>query len=259
MKLSICHLYADLMNTYGDDGNIISLVNRCRWRGIEVEVEQVSIGQKIDPDKYDLYFFGGGQDQQQIAVSYDLKNINGINLKLAIEKGAVLLAICGGYQLIGNYYKPSDAEKLEGVGLLNTKTVASEKRMIGNIVVDIQSDLLTKISKVYVWQPKNKLSKLVGFENHSGQTFYENGVNPLGYTIVGFGNNDKDKKEGAYNNNVFGCYMHGSLLPKNPHFADYLIYLGLKRKNEKVYLQVLDDNLEWQAHFAAIARSRQVK
>ena len=259
MKLNICHLYADLMNTYGDDGNIICLVNRCLWRGIEIIVDRLTVGQEIDPQKYDLYFFGGGQDQQQVKVSEDLKKVNGANLKSAIDSGAIMLAICGGYQLLGNYYQPKNAKKLEGVSLLNIKTVASDRRMIGNIVVELDKDLVGKIAQVYIWQPKDKLGKLVGFENHSGQTFVGANGKTIGQVVTGFGNNGEDHKEGAYSDNVFGCYLHGSLLPKNPHFADFLIYLALKRKNKEVFLQVLDDNLEWQAHFAAIERARQTK
>ncbi len=259
MELHICHLYADLMNTYGDDGNIICLRNRCLWRNIKVTIDQVTIGGSIDPDKYDLYFFGGGQDQQQARVSKDLKLHNGQKLKAAAQKGAVILAICGGYQLLGNYYQPKLGPKLDGVGLLNMETIASDKRMIGNVVVKLNPQLLQKIAQIYTWRPPEHLEHLVGFENHSGQTILNEGVNSLGKVIIGRGNNGNDGTEGAYWENIYGCYLHGSFLPKNPHFADWLIYLALKRRYPQIFLDVLDDNLEWQAHFAALKRARQTR
>jgi len=240
MKLNICHLYPDLMNIYGDDGNIICLVRRCQWRGIEVRVDQVTIGEKINPDKYDLYFFGGGQDQQQIAVSRDLKRGNGKLLKRAVEKKAVILAICGGYQLLGHYYQPLEGNPIWGVGLLDLITVAGKKRMIGNIVVELTIQPVN--------QSASQLRTLVGFENHSGQTFLGKRVKPLGKVLKGFGNNGKDKKEGAYYGTVFGCYLHGSLLPKNPHFADFLIEKALERRAGNVQLKPLDDSIELQTH-----------
>lgn len=250
MKLEICHLYADLMNTYGDDGNIITLINRCKWRGIEVAVTKVSLGQKINPAKFDLYFFGGGQDQSQGLVAADLNGTNAKLLQIAVGQKAVVLAICGGYQLIGKYYQPSYGTKLKGAGLLDIYTIASDKRMIGNIIINLNEKLQIK---------SDKFQTLVGFENHSGQTYLGSNVNPLGKVTVGYGNNGKDKTEGAWQKNVFGCYLHGSLLPKNPHFADYLIEKALSRVYGNIRLSALDDNLEWQAHKAAIKRARQLK
>jgi CobQ-like glutamine amidotransferase family enzyme len=250
MKLEICHLYADLMNTYGDDGNIITLINRCKWRGIEVEVTKVSLGQKINPAKFDFYFFGGGQDQAQELVAADLVSTNAKLLQIAVEKKAVVLAICGGYQLLGKYYQPKTGTRLKGAGLLDIHTIASDKRMIGNIVIKISQQLAIG------HQPS---ASLVGFENHSGQTFLGPKAKPLGKILTGFGNNGNDKTEGAWQKTVFGCYLHGSVLPKNPHFADFLITLGLKRRYQNVKLASLDDNLEWQAHYAAIKRARQLK
>src|SRR3989304_3722202 len=169
MKLNICHLYPDYMNIYGDNGNIICLRQRCQWRGIEVGSDQVTIGQKINPDKYDIYFFGGGQDQQQIAVSNDLKKNNGILLKKPTRKNAFIFAVCGGSQLLGHYYQPDKGKALFGVGLLDVITLAGKKRMIGNIVIDV-SQLLDVALKI----PE----KLVGFENHSGKTLLGKGVKP---------------------------------------------------------------------------------
>lgn len=244
-KLNICHLYADYMNTYGDDGNIICLENRCGWRGIEAKVTQISIGDKINHDKFDLYFFGGGQDQQQIAVSGNLQKINGKLLKKAVANGAVVFAVCGGYQLLGHYYQPQDAKQLFGVGLLDVITVAGNRRMIGNIVIELNQELL---KKELPHNNQDRISKVIGFENHSGQTFLGNKVQPLGRVITGFGNNGRDKTEGAWQGNVFGCYLHGSVLPKNPHFADFLIEKALERRHGKVELEPIDDSLEWQTH-----------
>lgn len=244
------------MNTYGDDGNIICLVKRCRWRQIDVNVEKVSVGDKINPAKYDLYFFGGGQDQQQAQVSKDLLLSNGEMLKRAVRDGAVVLAICGGYQLLGNYYQPYDREKISGIGLLNIETLGSKKRMVGNIIVKLNNVLYNEIIKIYTWGSAEMLKYLVGFENHSGRTkITSKNTKSLGRVVKGFGNNGDDKEEGAFLGNVFGCYLHGSFLPKNPHFADLLIYLALKRRNNNVYLAPLDDNLEWQAHSSAMSRA----
>jgi len=250
MTLHICHLYGDRMNIYGDDGNITTLVKRCQWRGIKAEISLVSVGERIDPKKYDFYFFGGGQDQQQVTVSEDLHKANRKLLKEAVNSGAVMLAICGGYQLLGHYYLTAEGKKLTGASVLNIHTVASNKRMIGNISLQIN-----KLLAIGCQQS----AKLVGFENHSGQTFLGSGVQPLGKVEVGFGNNGDDKTEGAWQNNVFGCYLHGSVLPKNPHFADFLITKALERNHGKVTLKPLNDELEWSAHFSSLARARQTK
>lgn len=233
------------MNIYGDYGNIICLVNRSLWRGIEVKISQITIGDVINPDKFDLYFFGGGQDQQQVAVAAHLKKVNGKLLKKAVGTNAVVFTVCGGYQLMGHYYQPSDGSQLAGVGLLDVITIAGRKRMIGNIVIKLNKQLTVN---------NQQSTKLVGFENHSGQTFLGRNVKPLGKVITGFGNNGKDKSEGAFAGNVFGCYLHGSVLPKNPHFADFLIAKALERRYGKVKLKPLDDSLEWQTHQSLLAR-----
>jgi len=250
MKLNICHLYGDRMNTYGDDGNITTIIKRCQWRGIEADVTLVSVGDKLSPKKFDFYFFGGGQDQQQITVSADLQKGNGEKLKEAVGEGAVVLAICGGYQLLGRYYIPHDGPKLLGIDLLDIYTIAGDRRMIGNIVVKLTNHLAlsTKHS-----------ARLVGFENHSGQTFLGAKTQPLGTVEIGFGNNGQDKTEGAFLKNVFGCYLHGSLLPKNPHFADFLITKALESNYGKIELKPLNDQIEWDAHLSALTRARQIK
>lgn len=238
LKISIAHLYPKLLNLYGDRGNVITLIKRCEWRGIEVEFEEINTGDSIK--EHDLYFIGGGQDKQQIEVAGELylqKN----NLTDQRDKGAVFLGICGGYQLMGHYYRPFDAEQLNGISLMDAYTVAGKKRFIGNVTA--VTDFL---------EPRT----LVGFENHSGLTYLQGETKPLATVTTGNGNNGQDKTEGGRYKNVFGTYLHGSLLPKNPHFADYLIELALeKRYNDKITLDKLDDALEYQTHNSLINKS----
>lgn len=234
-SLRLGHLYPTLLNIYGDYGNVLALKNRCMWRGIELEIEEINIGDRVV--EHDIYFMGGGQDAQQIIVSKELQNVKD-DLKLEQENGAVFLAICGGYQLLGHYYQPQQGEKLLGAELLDIYTIAGEKRFIGNVT-----------SRVDFLKPNS----LVGFENHSGLTYLQGETKPLSKVVIGRGNNGQDKTEGARYKNVFGTYLHGALLPKNPHFADYLISLALEKKyGEKIELPTLDDKLEISAHKAVI-------
>ncbi|MBI2595782.1 glutamine amidotransferase [Candidatus Daviesbacteria bacterium] len=244
MKLVIGYLYGDLMNIYGDTGNIIALKKRAQWRGVEVEVRNISIGDRLKAGDADLFFFGGGQNQQQELVSRDLVlSLKGKAIKSEVERGVPLLAICGGYQLLGEYYKPQKEPKLPGVNLFPIYTVASHQRMIGNIVIRPISDI------------RNLTSELVGFENHSGKTFLKDGAKPLGKVVKGFGNSGEDKTEGCIYKNAIGCYMHGSLLPKNPELADWLIEKALEVKyGKEVKLKSLDDSLENLAHQKAVQR-----
>ena len=235
LSISIAHLYPKLLNLYGDMGNVITLIKRCQWRGIQVEFEQIDTGDKIKD--HDLYFIGGGQDKQQEEVAQELFS-NKEFLISQRDNGAVFLGICGGYQLFGHYYQPHDKDRLPGISLLDAYTVAGSKRFIGNVTV--KSDFLIP-------------DTLVGFENHSGLTYLQGDTKPLGIVATGNGNNGKDGFEGARYKNVFGTYLHGSLLPKNPHFADFLIELALaKRYGEKIKLSPLDDQLEWDAHNSVI-------
>lgn len=252
-KLIIGYLYPDLMNIYGDTGNIICLKKRCEWRDIEVEVKEISIGDKLKKGDCDLYFFGGGQDQSQTEVAKDLRTKAKI-LKEEAERGVPFLSICGGYQLLGEYYQPFEGEKLEGVGIFPAYTKASNDRMIGNIVVGLQGigDSEDKESTIYNLQPT---TFLVGFENHSGKTYLKEGAKPLGKVIKGFGNNGEDQTEGCIYKNSIGCYMHGSLLPKNPRLADWLIQKALEIKyEEKISLNSLNDDLENQARDSTIKK-----
>ena len=238
LTISIAHLYPKLLNLYGDLGNIITLKNRCKWRNINVDFEEINIGDKIGT--HDLYFIGGGQDKQQEDVAQELYS-HKAELLAQRDDGAVFLGICGGYQLFGHYYQPHDKDKLKGLSLMDAYTVAGKNRFIGNVT--IETDFLT---------PKT----LVGFENHSGLTYIEGDTKPLGKSIVGNGNNGKDGLERGRYKNVFGTYLHGSLLPKNPHFADYLIELALeKRYGKKIQLPELDDSIELATHNSLINKA----
>lgn len=235
LKISIAHLYPELLNLYGDIGNIIALKKRCEWRGIQVEFENIHYGDKIK--EHDLYFIGGGQDKQQEDVAGELFK-NKWFLMDERDKGAVFLGICGGYQLFGHYYQPHDKDKLKGISLLDAYSVAGEKRFIGNVTA--RTDFL---------EPQT----LVGFENHSGLTYLNGDTLPLAKIEVGNGNNGADGFEGARYKNVFGTYLHGSFLPKNPHFADYLIGLALQKRYGKTFdLPKINDAIEIADHQSLI-------
>ena len=223
--LKIAHLYSNLLNIYGDGGNILTLKKRCEWRGIPVEIEEINVGDTLK--EHDLYFIGGGQDKQQIEVAKELQKHKDF-LSKERDRGAVFLGICGGYQLFGHYYQPFEGDKLAGISLLDAYTIAGNERFIGNVTA--QTDIVSP-------------NTLVGFENHSGLTFLQGNTKPLAKIINGNGNNGKDGFEGARYKNVFGTYLHGSFLPKNVHFADHLIELAI---NEK--LPLLNDDIEKKAH-----------
>lgn len=238
LKISAGHLYPKQLNLYGDMGNIITLKHRCKWRGIEFEYNEINMNDKIPV--CDLYFIGGGQDKEQIDVSKAMYQQKDFLIEQR-DNDAVFLGICGGYQLFGHYYQPFDGEKLLGVSLLDAYTVAGKKRFIGNVTA--HTDFLTP-------------ETLVGFENHSGLTYLQNDTKPLAFVTTGNGNNGKDKTEGARYKNVFGTYLHGSLLPKNPHLADYLISLALeKRYGEKIQLAKLNDEIEYNAHNSVLDKA----
>ena len=238
LKLSVAHLYPKLLNLYGDMGNIIAIKKRCEWRGIKVEIDEIGIGDTIK--EHDFYFIGGGQDKQQQEVAQELYSKKEFLTKER-DNGAVFLGICGGYQLFGHYYQPFEGDKLLGISLMDAYTVAGKKRFIGNVSVETS----------FLNEPKT----LVGFENHSGLTYLQGETKPLGKIIVGNGNNGQDKFEGGRFKNVFGTYLHGSLLPKNPHFTDYLIELALeKRYGKKISLQKLNDKLELDTHYSLVGK-----
>jgi lipid II isoglutaminyl synthase (glutamine-hydrolysing) len=233
MKLRVTHLYPRRMNIYGDRGNILSLARRAEWRGIDVDVTACEVGDPL-PKHTDVWFFGGGQDQEQVTVAGDLGRISE-DLRASLDAGAALLAVCGGYQLLGRYYQPADDERIEGVGIFPAYTEAGPTRLIGNVVAGCTLE--------GVGQP------LVGFENHSGLTFLDEGSAPLARVSRGYGNNGRDGAEGCVVGNAVGTYLHGSLLPKNPQLTDWLIARALGEE-----LAPLDDTLESAANQVAATR-----
>lgn len=227
-KVKIAHLYPNELNLYGDAGNISCLYNRLVWRGYKVEIAGIGIGDKITD--FDIMFIGGGQDREMNIISRDLKR-KAEMITYSIESGKTVLAICGGFQILGQYYRAADGNELRLTGALPFYTIGSSQRMIGNIVT------------------QTKYGRLVGFENHSGKTYLSGGLSPLGTVVTGFGNNAKDKTEGVEYKNTFATYLHGPLLPKNPAFADEILSRAL---NEK--LDSLDDYYENQCHRLLIER-----
>jgi len=250
--LTIGWLYPELMSTYGDRGNIICLQKRCEWRGIQTQVKRLDLGFKMyDLRKCDFLFMGGAQDRQQKIVANDLNKEKVKALKELIDIGTPGLFICGAYQFLGKYYKEADGTIIKGLGILDLYTESpgeNSRRLIGNISVRLN----LSISHIVVSVPipyRNHIGDVVGFENHGGRTYLGKNIGALGTVLKGFGNNGKDKTEGAVYKNSFGSYLHGPILPKNPHFADLLIKLALKNKYKRtIKLSALEDSLEWQAH-----------
>ncbi len=272
-SLTLGHLYPDQLNLYGDRGNIMTLRRRCQQRGIELRVVGLGIGDALAPDEYDILFMGGGQDKEQAPVAQDLYEMKGIGLWAAIEDDMPVLAVCGGFQLLAHYYRPAEGPDMRGLGVFDAWTIhkgSHISRCIGDIAISWNS------------------TTLVGFENHGGRT-YLGTARPLGKVLKGSGNNAEDHTEGAVYRNAYGTYLHGSLLPKNPHFADHLITLALQRKYGNMEapmttldemdelhetmpsdisanapgnitheaftpLTALDDSLEWEAHASLLER-----
>lgn len=238
MGIRLAHLYPDLLNIYADRGNILCLERQCEWRGVDFQVDGFGIGQTPDWSAFDMIYLGGGQDREQALVFEDLLG-KGPGLAEAVERGAVLLAVCGGYQLLGRYYRTADGQTMDGVGLFKAYTEAGTKRCIGNVV--IESEL------------GGRRLEIVGFENHSGRTFLEEGQQPLGRVTSGFGNNAEDGTEGIIYRNAIGTYLHGPLLPKNAKLTDYLLERCLKnRYGEEAVLPTLDHSMEDAAHKVAV-------
>lgn len=230
MELNICHLYPDLLNVYGDVGNILILKDRAERRGIKVNIINTSLKDNFNGDDMDIVFFGGGQDYEQSIVSEDLKTNKREEIAKYIENGKVFLAICGGYQLLGKYYRAPNGEKLEGLGILDIYTEGGDTRFIGNTVIYNE-----ELKETYV-----------GFENHSGRT-YINNLAPLGKCVYGYGNNGEDGYEGCIYKNTFCTYFHGSLLSKNPELADRMLSLALTKKYGNVTLEKIDDTFPLKA------------
>jgi CobQ-like glutamine amidotransferase family enzyme len=241
MKLRVLALYPEQMNIYADRGNMLFLQRRCEWRGIDFELVGVGPGESFAPDAHDLIYIGGGQDRDQQLVAADMRETKRDAIAAAVGEGAVLLAVCGGYQLLGHSYQ-LDAERIEGLGLVDLETVRDPgPRLIGNVVIEAQLG-------------DGQTMEIAGFENHGGRTRLGPGVEPLGRVVRGHGNNGRDGHEGVRAGNIFGTYIHGPLLPKNAELADHLIALALARsEGARPQLAPLDDAFESAAHASAVA------
>jgi hypothetical protein len=238
MRLSVGHLYPDYLNIYADRGNIAVLAERARLRGHDLDVHAIGLGDAV-PDGVDLFYIGGGQDREQALVARDLAAKAEV-LHDAAEAGTAFLAVCGGYQLLGRSYRDLAGEELPGIGLLPLSTVAGERRMIGDVLLDC------------AWAGET----LAGFENHAGRTILDDGAEPLGRVVSGFGNDGASGAEGCRRLRVYGTYLHGPLLPRNPWFADHILAEALAHAGGPTELAPLEDALEAQAHAVSAGRAR---
>ena len=229
MKLKIAHMYPELLNLYGDFGNITSLKKRAEWRNIDVEIVEYSLNDSVDFSDIDIVFIGGGSDKEQILVCNKLKEY-AKDIKKYVENNGVLISFCGGYEILGKYFVINDT-KYEGLNVLDIYTEYKKDRIINDVI--IKTDFLDK--------------PVVGFENHAGRTYINFGK-PLGKVVYGGGNNGEDGTEGSVYKNVIGTYLHGPLLPKNPHLCDYIIKKALQNKYDNIKLQDLDDSIEFAAN-----------
>ena len=232
--LRVCALYPDLMNIYADRGNLLLLERRCAWRGIGFAVTPAGLGDPIDPDAHDLFYLGGGQDRDQRLCAYDLVETKRDALHAAAARGALVLGVCGGYQLLGHSYELGD-EEIPGIGLVDLHTLRAEggDRLIGNVAIEVELDGAPRL--------------LAGFENHGGRTRLGPAEQPLGRVLRGHGNDGSSGHEGVRRGSVIGTYLHGPLLPKNAWFADWLIATATGASS----LRPLDDALEDAAHASA--------
>jgi CobQ-like glutamine amidotransferase family enzyme len=242
-KIVVGHLYPDYLNIYADRGNMAVLERRADWRGIGFDYRTIGLGEEANPNEYDLYYVGGGQDREQALVAPDLAT-KGESLQEAVDGGAAFLAVCGGYQLLGHFYRDRSGAELPGLGLLPHHTVAGERRMIGDVLLECQLE------------PGHR-RPLAGFENHAGRTYLDEGAEPLGRVVAGFGNNGEDGVEGSRVGNALGTYLHGPLLPRNPWLADWLIGRALSRRLGDVPdLEPLPDDFESSAQRVSAERAR---
>ena len=245
MMLRIGHLYPTLMSVAADRGNLFSIEKRCKWRGIATQVEQIFVRQTPDFTQYDLILFHGGADREMEVASKDIQ-AKATSLREAAEANVTFLSICAGYQLLGHYYKPFQGPELKGVGLLDMYTEGGSTRFMTHMALECNF-------------AETGRQVLVGYENHSGRTYLGSKAQPLGKVLAGWGNNGKDGGEGASYKNVFGTYLHGPLLPKNPWFTDFIIQRALERRYGKVELAPLNDSTENAAHDAALKLAMEFK
>jgi len=240
MRIRVGHLYPDYLNIYADRGNIAVLAQRAARRGHELDVSAIGVGEDVLSGEIDLYYVGGGQDREQALIAPDIAS-KGEALREAVDGGAAFLAVCGGYQLLGSFYRDRQGVELPGSGLLPLYTVAGERRMIGDVLLECE------------WAGRT----LAGFENHAGRTHLEGSAEPLGRVLAGFGNDGQTGYEGCRAGRVVGTYLHGPLLPRNPWFADWILAEALARRlGEPPELEPLDDALEAEAHSVSAGRAR---
>jgi CobQ-like glutamine amidotransferase family enzyme len=243
MKIVVGHLFPDYLNIYADRGNIAVLERRAAWRGHELKVRALEPGDKLQAGEHDLYYIGGGQDREQELIAPALASM-GDALNAAVAGGTAALAVCGGYQLFGRSYRDQSGDELPGAGLLPLHTVAGERRMIGDVLLECE---------LQPGQPRS----LAGFENHAGRTYLDEGAVPLGRVLAGFGNDGASGYEGCRAGRVIGTYLHGPLLPRNPWLADWLLAQALAHRTGEVpQLERLEDELEAEAHTVSAARAR---
>jgi lipid II isoglutaminyl synthase (glutamine-hydrolysing) len=243
VKLVLGHLYPDYLNIYADRGNMAVLERRAAWRGIELDYRPISVDDPVRPGEHDLLYIGGGQDREQALIAPDLA-AKADQISEAVAGGAALLAVCGGYQLLGRFYRDRSGAELPGIGLFPLHTVAGERRMIGDVLLECELEPGTTRT-------------LAGFENHAGRTFLEDGARPLGRVVAGFGNNGEDGFEGCRLERAIGTYLHGPLLPRNSWLADWLLGEALARRlGEPPALEPLPDDFEEDAHAVAARRAQ---
>jgi CobQ-like glutamine amidotransferase family enzyme len=244
VNIRVGHLYPNYLNIYADRGNIAVLSRRAVWRGHDLDVTAIGIGDDVVPGAHDLYYVGGGQDREQMLVAEDLL-LKAEALSAAIAGGAALLAVCGGYQLLGRGYRGFHGEEMPGIGLLPLETAAGEKRMIGDVLLECELE-------------QGQRRTLAGFENHIGRTRLDPGAEPLGRVVSGFGNDGKSGYEGCRAGRVIGTYLHGPLLPRNPWLADWLLSQALAHctNGDAVPLEPLADTLEQEAHEVSAGRAQ---
>jgi lipid II isoglutaminyl synthase (glutamine-hydrolysing) len=243
VKIVVGHLFPDYLNIYADRGNMAVLERRAAWRGHKLEVRPLGAGDEPRPGEHDLFYVGGGQDREQELIAPALAAMGGA-LKEAVAKGAAALAVCGGYQLFGRFYRDQSGDQLPGAGLLPLHTVAGERRMIGDVLLE---------GELETGRPRS----LAGFENHAGRTYLDEGAEPLGRVLAGFGNDGESGYEGCRAGRVLGTYLHGPLLPRNPWLADWLLAQALAhRTGEEPLLEPLEDELEAEAHAVSADRAR---
>jgi len=244
VRITVGHLYPDYLNIYADRGNMAVLARRAALRGHMLDVRSVGLGDPVDPDAYDLLYVGGGQDREQALVAPDLVG-KGDSIKAAHKSGVVVLAVCGGYQLLGRGYRGRDGSFMPGVNLFSHETVAGPTRMIGDVLLECEFE-------------QGVTRRLAGFENHAGRTLLDDEATPLGRVVFGFGNDGQSGSEGCRSGRAIGTYLHGPLLPRNPWLADWLLAQALAHASggEPPLLEPLSDELETEAFRVAAERAR---